>query len=95
MDIKQSNLFKQTYKNLHKNQLSIVNENIQLIVANPTIGELKLGDLTGIRVHKFKFQTHLYLLAYEYTENINLLYLMALGEHENFYAKLKKHLKNS
>jgi len=93
MNIKQSNLFKQVYKKLHKNQLKVVNENIRLIMDNLEIGELKLGDLSVIRIHKFKLQNHLYLLAYEYTAAVNLLYLMALGEHENFYEKLKKYLK--
>lgn len=95
MEIKQSNLFKQTYKKLHKSELAIVNDNIKLIMANPEIGELKLGDLSNIRVQKFKIKTHLYLLAYEYgnTGEVDLLYLMALGEHENFYEKLKGHLK--
>ncbi len=95
MQVTQSNLFKQAYKKLHKNQLTIVNDNIKLIIENPEIGELKLGDLANTRVHKFKIQTHLYLLAYEYTNMVDLLYLMALGEHENFYQKLKKHLKKS
>lgn len=95
MEIKQSNLFKQVYKKLHKNQLVIVNENIKQIISNPEIGELKLGDLAGIRVHKFRIQSHLYLLAYEYNNcEVDLLYLMALGEHENFYNKLKHHLQS-
>ena len=94
MEIKQSSLFKQAYKKLHKNQLTVVNENIKLIMHDPDLGELKIGDLTGVRVHKFKLQSHLYLLAYDYTETIDLLYLMAIGEHENFYAKLKRHLKS-
>lgn len=95
MELKQSTIFKQAYKKLHKNQLGIVNENIKIIMADPDIGELKVGDLAGVRVHKFKFQTQLYLLAYEYAETIDLLYLMAIGAHENFYEKLKKHLKSS
>ena len=94
MELKQSTIFKQAYKKLHKHQLGIVNENIKIIMANPDIGELKVGDLAGVRVHKFKFQTQLYLLAYEYAATIDLLYLMAIGEHENFYDKLKKHLKS-
>ena len=94
MKIKQSNLFKQSYKKLHQNQLLIVNENIKLIIANPMLGEQKTGDLLGIRVHKFKFISHLYLLAYDYTDTIDLLYLMAIGEHENFYEKLKNTLKS-
>lgn len=95
MEIRQSTLFKQSYKKLHTNQLAVVNENIKTIMNNPEIGELKIGDLLGVRVHKFKYQTHLYLLAYEYTETVDLLYLMAIGEHENFYDKLKKHIKNN
>ena len=91
MEIKQSNLFKQIYKKLHKNQLIAVNNSIKLIISNFEIGELKIGDLSGIRVYKFKVHNHLFLLAYEYTKSIDLLYLMALGEHENFYEKLKKH----
>ena len=71
MEIKQSSLFKQTYKKLHKNQLEIVNENIKLIISDPEVGELKLGDLAGIRVQKFNFNKHLYLLAYDYSESIN------------------------
>ncbi len=94
MKIKQSNLFKQVYKKLHKNQLIIVNENIKLIMDNLEIGELKIGDLAGIRVHKFKYNNHLYLLAYKYTEVMDLLYLMSIGEHENFYNKLKKHFRS-
>lgn len=93
MDIKQSNLFTQVYKKLHKLELSIVNENIKLVIDNPNIGELTTGDLSEIRVHKFKIKSYLYLLAYEYTESIDLLYLMAIGEHENFYNKLKNHTK--
>jgi mRNA-degrading endonuclease RelE of RelBE toxin-antitoxin system len=95
MELKQSSIFKQVYKKLHKNQLAVVNENIKNIMADPDIAELKIGDLAGVRVHKFKYQAHLYLLAYEYTDTIDLLYLMAIGEHENFYEKLKKHLKSS
>jgi mRNA-degrading endonuclease RelE of RelBE toxin-antitoxin system len=95
MELKQSSIFKQVYKKLHKNQLAVVNENIKNIMADPDIGELKIGDLASVRVHKFKYQAHLYLLAYEYTDTIDLLYLMAIGEHENFYEKLKKHLKSS
>lgn len=84
MELKQSSIFKQVYKKLHKNQLAVVNENIKNIMADPDIGELKIGDLASVRVHKFKYQAHLYLLAYEYTDTIDLLYLMAIGEHEIF-----------
>lgn len=92
MEVRQSNLFKQVYKKLHKNQLDTVNTNIQLIINDPTIGDKKVGDLLGISVHKFKIQNHLYLLAYSHEVELSLLYLIALGEHENFYSKLKKYM---
>ncbi len=92
MKLIQSNLFKQVYKKLSKNILTIVNDNIKAIIDNPEIGSSKKGDLYGIRVHKFKCQNHLYLLAYAFNSQTNILYLVALGEHENFYKKIKRHL---
>ena len=90
MEVNQSNFFKNAYKKLHKNQLLLVNKNIKMIIDDPETGELKIGDLHVIRVHKFKLQNHLYLIAYDYKEMSDLLYLIAIGEHENFYDKIKK-----
>ena len=92
MQIIQSNLFKQTYKKLSSNVRSVVNENIKQIVNNPAIGVIKAGDLTGVYVHKFKSAQHLYLLAYDYDPMQEMVYLIALGSHQNFYDKVKKHL---
>lgn len=88
MNILQSPYFKRSYKKLQKNQLPIVNKAIEQIISEPQCGEQKQGDLAGIRVHKFHIQDHLYLLAYEYVDDI--LYLLALGVHENFYRDLKR-----
>jgi len=93
MQIKQSNLFAKSYKKLHKQVLTEVNLNIKLIINDPESGDLKSGDLAHVRVLKFKVDAHLYLLAYQYDVAINLLYLLALGEHENFYNKLKNHIR--
>ncbi len=92
MHLIQSNLFKKAYKKLQKNTRHIVNETIKMVMENTEIGILKVGDLAGIRVHKFKHHPHMYLLAYEYTKETNTLYLIALGEHQNFYEKMKRHL---
>ncbi len=93
MEVLQSNLFKTSYKKLHKKHLVMVNQEIRTIIADPNIGEAKKGDLLGIRVHKFKIDTQLYLLAYEYKDNVARLLLLALGSHENFYDKVKKFIK--
>ena len=86
--IKQMPSFKRVYKKLHKEHKAIVNEAIQAIVKNPSIGEEKKGDLAGVFVYKFKIHNQEFLLAYEW-DPLNRL-LLALGVHENFYRTLKK-----
>ncbi|MEW6188363.1 MAG: type II toxin-antitoxin system RelE/ParE family toxin [Thermodesulfobacteriota bacterium] len=68
-----------------------IDQKIKSIMENPEIGELKKGDLKGIRVLKFKYNQQLYLLSYEKKGSILNLYL--IGSHENFYLKLKKYLR--
>ncbi len=90
MNVRQSRYFRQAYKKLHPNQLKPVNEAIRHIMADLQCGEEKRGDLTGVRVYKFRVQDRQFLLAYECdTDNLSLL---ALGIHENFYRDLKKGL---
>ena len=88
MDILQSLEFRKVYKKLHSNVRSIVNEQIQLVMQNPSIGEEKKQDLKGVFVHKFKINNLLYLLAYSFDEAS--LTLLTLGTHENFYRDLKR-----
>jgi mRNA interferase RelE/StbE len=68
-----------------------IDEQIKNIINNPNIGELKKGDLSGIKVHKFKFNKQLYLLSYEIINNTLNLY--TIGTHENYYRILKTFLK--
>ena len=51
---------------------------------------MKVGDLAGIQVFKYKFKTQLFLLAYEYVDDELLLTLIEHGTHENFYRDLKR-----
>ena len=81
--------FKKQVKNLHKNQKQILDEAIKEVMANPTIGQMKKGDLADIRVYKFKILNQLYLLAYKISNDNLELVLVALGVHENFYRDLK------
>jgi hypothetical protein len=68
-----------------------MDKQIQAIIENPETGELKKGDLKGIRVLKFNYNRQMYLLSYEWKGNVLSLYL--IGSHENFYLKLKKYLR--
>ena len=88
MIVRQSKQFEKFYKKLAKNELESVNKAVQSIIDNPLIGEMNKGDLNGVRVLKFKLKDLIYLLAYEGDEDIVLL--IAIGVHENFYRDLKR-----
>lgn len=90
MNILQTPTFIKQAKKLHKNQKLELDQAIKEIVADPAIGEVKKGDLSGVHVYKFKMVHQLTLVAYEFYEDEVVLVLLALGSHENFYRDLKK-----
>lgn len=57
---------------------------------DPFLGEQKKGDLSFMRVHKFKMAKQLTLLGYSHEEGTVVLELLALGTHENFYRDAKR-----
>jgi mRNA-degrading endonuclease RelE of RelBE toxin-antitoxin system len=85
--------FKRTYKKFTKKLQERIKREVELILNAPDIGELKKGDLAGIRVYKFKEGKQLYLLAYEEDYNEDELYLYAVGTHDGFYKRFKKYLQ--
>ncbi len=84
----QSATFRRAYKRLHSDQKADVDDAVAAIVTDPTLGDAKKGDLTGVCVYKFKCVGQLALLAYEYDPATRMLLL--LGSHENFYRELKR-----
>lgn len=91
MKIIQSPIFAKSVKKLHKNQKSVLDDEIRNILNNPKIGEEEKGDLSGIFVHIFKILKIRFLLSYRFSEDI--LGLITLGPHENYYRDFKRHLK--
>ena len=77
--------FARQFKKLNDNVASRVDEAVVDIVKKPTLGERKKGDLADLRVHKFKSQGQLYLFGYTIDDAVKLIYLEAIGSHENFY----------
>jgi mRNA-degrading endonuclease RelE of RelBE toxin-antitoxin system len=71
-------------------QLAIEDE-VYAVLESPQAGELKKGDLEGVRVHKFKFRKQEYLVAYVIRQKDIIFYM--IGVHENFYKELKSYLK--
>jgi mRNA interferase RelE/StbE len=92
MAIYQSKSFAQKVKKMRKQEKEILDQEVQRIAQNPSIGEEKKGDLTGVFVHKFKTETTQYLLAYRKIDPD--LELVMIGPHENYYRDLKQYLKN-
>ena len=88
-EIIQSPLFAKRKKGLHKNQIKDLDEAVRKIVQDPEIGNLKIGDLSGVRVYKFKSMNSVILLAYEVIESSIFLY--TFGSHQNFYRELRKY----
>ena len=87
----QSPSFARKVKKFHKKQKEELDNQIRRIMNNPAIGQVKKGELKGIYVHKFKIKDIQYLLAYRIKQNI--LELIMIGPHENYYRDLKSYLK--
>ncbi len=81
-----------SYKKLRQQHKMQVDAAITALVANPQAGMLKGHDLAGVRVHKFRIDNHLTLIAYRILDDENALRLLSIGSHENFYRDLKNAL---
>lgn len=96
--------FSQYVKKAHKPLQLAIEDAVEEVCDDPTIGVLKAGDLAGIRVYKFKFSRQEYLLAYrsptdeQRHQDVKMEILMIdfflVGVHENFYEDLKRYLKS-
>jgi len=93
MKLLYSSNFSKNLKKLNKNLFDELQLNLKKIINETNIGSLKKGDLSNLRVLKFKFNNLQYLICYEVIddENIKVIYF---GVHENFYQNLKNYLKN-
>lgn len=81
--------FKRAVKKLHSNQKKLLDDAIRVIQADPHQGESKRGDLLGVYVFKFKINQLDWLLAYEVIDE-EIILLLLVGPHENFYRDLKR-----
>ncbi len=82
--------FKRAIKKLHQNQKKDLDKAVKALVDDPLLGEQKKGDLSFLRVYKFKMVKQLTLLGYSYEDGTVVLELIILGSHENFYRDVKK-----
>jgi len=87
MNVQQSGIFRRRVKKLYSAEKQSLDEAIKIIIDDPEIGQVKKGDLAGVKIFKYKHKMQQYLLAYQVNEQG--LILLALGTHENFYRDLK------
>lgn len=89
-EVRQTRRFVRQYKKLHDNIATDVDGAVECIAENPAAGERKKGDLADLLVFKFRSQGQLYLLGYTVDDDVRLIYLEAIGPHENFYRDIKR-----
>jgi mRNA-degrading endonuclease YafQ of YafQ-DinJ toxin-antitoxin module len=82
--------FARAIKKISPAEKKTLDDTVKSIVADPSQGEMKKGDLTGIQVFKFRHLTQQMLLAYSVSLDGSKLVLMGYGVHENFYRDLKR-----
>jgi len=91
VEIIQAPVFEKQKKKLHKQDIKDLDTAVRAIRDNPAIGDMKVGDLQGIQVYKYKSKNPQTLLAYKVLDST--LFLYTFGSHENFYRDLKKYLQ--
>jgi len=89
MIVKQTSIFKRRVKKMHRTEKEALDKVVKIIMSDPSIGEMKIGDLVGVQVYKYKHNAQQYLIAYEYMDDELLLTFIDHGTHENFYRNLK------
>lgn len=89
VEIYQTRLFEKVFNRLTDDDKNQVDLEVGVIEETPEIGTLKKGDLSHLRVHKFKLNGREVLLGYSWIEQKLELYLLSLGPHENFYQSAK------
>lgn len=90
LSIIQSHSFKKAVKKLHNNQKADLDDAVRAIIDHPDIGVQKVGDLSSVRIYKFKMLKQLLtLLAYQIDDGQLVLTLLMFGPHENFYRDVK------
>jgi len=91
-EIIQSPVFSKKKKKLHKQQIKDLDKAVKYIFNDPTVGDMKVGDIQGIQVYNFKSNNQQILLAYEVVDLT--LFLYTVGSHEIFYRNLKEYLQH-
>lgn len=89
-ELAQTRRFARAYTRLNDDVAADVDVAARTVANSPNIGERKKGDLADLFVYEFRSHNQLYLLGYSVDASIRLVYLEAVGPHENFYRDIKR-----
>jgi mRNA-degrading endonuclease RelE of RelBE toxin-antitoxin system len=81
--------FDRSVKKLYTEEKKALDEAVRAVITDSDAGELKKGDLSGVRVYKYRFNREQMLLAYAANKIEKVIILLGYGTHENFYRDLK------
>ena len=90
MRIKQTSICKRRVKKMHSAEKESLDQAIKNIMSNPSIGEMKRGDLSDIQIHKYKHNNQQYLIAYKYIDSESLLTFVFRGRSFNSNATISR-----
>ena len=92
--VEQSTRFGKTKRRLPPKAQVALDAEVKNIAENPLVGEMKTGALKRGWVLKFKLGPLQLLLVYEFNGRRNVVELLDVGPHENFYRDLESYLKD-
>ena len=90
--VEQSTRFSKAKRRLTPEGQRVLDEQVRAILSEPLRGDPKVGALRGVRVAKFKIGPMQLLLAYQLDARRNVVELLDVGPHENFYRDLEGYL---
>jgi len=90
LKILQANSFRRAVKKMHPNQKQALDDAAKAVLQNPESSPSKTGDLLNLRVYKYKLHGTQILLGYYYNAEEQVISLVSVGPHENFYRDLKR-----
>ncbi|QWE20956.1 type II toxin-antitoxin system RelE/ParE family toxin [Polynucleobacter sp. AP-Kolm-20A-A1] len=98
MKVTYKRAFAQFVKKASKPLQLAIEIRVDEVCNDPGIGQQKQGDLQGMFVYKFRFNTQEYLMAYQFDSftgatEITWIEFCQIGSHENFYTQLKKSIR--
>ena len=92
--VRQVPRFRKSKRRLPEAVQTAIDDQVRSLLDDPLLGEPKVGALKGVRVVKFKAGSHQYLLAYQFFSKSNVIEVLDVGVHENFYRGLEGYLKS-